>query len=114
MFLLATASTFSGLVLTACAGKAQEMDISDVPVGSAIIRDGIILAQPEPGVYKAYSADCPHQHSQITEVDGDLVRCPTHHSEFSIVDGAVLTGPARDPLKDFEISTVGTTATISG
>ncbi|MDR7354265.1 3-phenylpropionate/cinnamic acid dioxygenase ferredoxin subunit [Corynebacterium felinum] len=112
MFLLGTATTFAGIALTACGKDPVELSIADVPVGSAVIVDGVILAQPVAGEYKAYSTVCPHQNSQISQVDGDIVRCPTHNSEFSIVDGAVISGPARDPMKPLNVAVSGETATV--
>ena len=75
MFLLGTATTFAGAFLAACGSEpAVEVAAADVPVGSATIFDGFIIAQPTEGTYVAYSQTCPHQRNPITEVEGDTVR----------------------------------------
>lgn len=115
MFLLGTATTFAGAFLAACGSRpSTEVAATEVPVGSAIIVDSFIIAQPTEGEFLAYSSTCPHQRNPITEVDGDLVRCTYHNSEFSIVDGAVLSGPARDPLIPTEITMEGAQLSVSG
>lgn len=99
-FLLGSAATVAGAFLAACGGDApEEVASADVPVGSALILDKVIIAQPTPGNYVAYSKTCPHQSNPITVVDGDKVRCTKHNSVFAIADGKVLSGPSRDPLK---------------
>lgn len=99
MFLLGTATTFAGAFLAACGSEpGLEVAATDVPVGSAAIFDGFIIAQANAGAYVAYSQECPHQRNPITEVEGDTVRCTAHNSVFSIADGSVVSGVARDPL----------------
>lgn len=104
MFILGTASTFAGAFLAACGTEVDEkVAKTDVPVGSAVILDGFIIAQPTEGEFVAYSNVCPHESARITQVQGDVVRCPKHGSTFSIADGKVLTGPAEDDLKEASI-----------
>lgn len=99
MFLLGTATTVAGAFLAACGSEAPaEVAAQEVPVGSAIIVDKYIIAQPTAGTYVAYSTTCPHQNNPITEVEGDTVRCTVHNSVFKISDGSVVSGLARDPL----------------
>ncbi|WIM69083.1 Rieske 2Fe-2S domain-containing protein [Corynebacterium breve] len=110
MFLLGTATTFAGAFLAACGeAPSEEVAKTEVPVGSAVVLDKFIIAQPTEGEFVAYSSDCPHQHSKITGVDGDTVVCPAHHSVFSIVDGSVIEGPARDPMYPAEATVEGDT-----
>lgn len=96
MFILGTATTFAGAFLAAC-GEApnEEVAATQVPVGSAVILDRFIIAQPAEGKFVAYSTTCPHQGSPITQVDGDTVRCPSHGSVFDIATGAPVEGPAQ-------------------
>lgn len=110
MFLLGTATTFAGAYLAAC-GQAPNDEVAktEVPVGSAVILDRVIIAQPTAGEFVAYSAVCPHQQSKITVVKGDTVRCTKHGSEFSIADGSVLKGPAVNPLEPVQLSDAGDT-----
>lgn len=115
MFLLGAATTFAGAFLAACGSRpSAEVAATEVPVGSAIIVDSFIIAQPTEGEFLAYSSTCPHQRNPITEVDGDIVRCTYHSAEFSIVDGAALSGPARDPLVPVELTTEGNQLTAGG
>lgn len=115
LFLLGTASTFAGAFLAACGSRpGTELAATEVPVGSAVILDSFIIAQPTEGTFLAYSATCPHQRNPITEVAGDIVRCPSHNSEFSIIDGSVLSGPARDPLVPVELSEQAGQLSIGG
>lgn len=48
LFLLGTATTVAGAFLAAC-GEEPPLEVAkaEVPVGSAIIADGYIIAQPE-------------------------------------------------------------------
>ena len=94
-FLLGTAATFAGAFLAAC-GKAPSAEVAatQVPVGSAVIVDKIIIAQPTEGQFVAYSTACPHQGSSITQVDGSTVKCPSHGSVFDIATGTPVSGPA--------------------
>lgn len=112
MFLLGTATTFAGALLAACGNDSIEVDVADVPVGSAVIVGSYIIAQPTAGEYKAYSTVCPHQNGVINQIDGDEVTCPKHNSVFSIVDGSVVSGPARNSLFTQNIEIEGSTATV--
>ncbi|MCP1388450.1 Rieske 2Fe-2S domain-containing protein [Corynebacterium sp. TA-R-1] len=110
LFLVGSATTFAGAFLAAC-GQAPNDEVAktEVPVGSAVILDRVIIAQPTEGNFVAYSAQCPHQASKITVVKGDVVRCTKHGSEFSIVDGSVLQGPAVNPMMELKLVDEGDT-----
>ncbi len=107
LFLIGTATTFAGALLTACLPPKQTIDAKDVPVGSAIIVGNFIITQPTSGVYHAYSATCPHQGAKISQVNGDTVTCTNHNSVFSITDGAPVSGPSRAGLKEAKLKTDG-------
>ena len=107
LFLIGTATTFTGALLTACLPPKQTIDANDVPVGSAVIVGNFIITQPTSGVYHAYSATCPHQGAKITQVKGDTVTCVNHNSVFSITDGALVSGPSRAGLKEAKLKTDG-------
>lgn len=93
--LLGTATTFAGAFLAACGKEpSAEVAATQVPVGSSVIVDNVIIAQPNEGEFVAYSTKCPHQGSPITQVDGDTVRCPSHGSVFNIATGEPVSGPA--------------------
>ncbi|WNG81883.1 Rieske (2Fe-2S) protein [Mycobacterium sp. ITM-2016-00316] len=79
---------------------------SRVPVGSALIVDGIVLTQPAAGEFTGFSAVCPHAGCAVSKVDGAQVICPCHGSTFGL-DGAVVSGPAREPLAPAPITVRG-------
>ncbi|SDS71822.1 Rieske (2Fe-2S) protein [Corynebacterium timonense] len=108
LFLLGTASTFAGAFLAAC-GRDPSEDVAktEVPVGSAVILNRVIIAQPTEGQFVAYSASCPHQFQKITQVQGDTVRCTAHGSVFNIADGEVLAGPALRGLRAIDLAEEG-------
>ena len=107
LFLIGTATTFAGALLTACLPPKQTIDANDVPVGSAVIVGNFIITQPTSGVYHAYSATCPHQGAKISQVNGDTVTCTNHNSVFSITDGTPVSGPSRAGLKEAKLKTDG-------
>ena len=103
--------------LVACAGSEDDpaapqgetgvlATTSEVPVGSALIVDGIVLTQPKAGEFTGFSAVCPHAGCAVSRVDGARVLCPCHGSTFGL-DGAVITGPAREPLAPAPITVRG-------
>lgn len=115
--LLGTGAVVGAGALVACAGSADEPEAtrtesgvlattSEVPVGSALIVDGIVLTQPKAGQFTGFSAVCPHAGCAVSEVDGARVLCPCHGSTFGL-DGAVISGPAREPLAPAPITVRG-------
>ena len=110
MFLLGTATTVAGAFLVACGEEApEEIAKTEVPVGSAVILDKFIIAQPTAGEYVAYSTVCPHQQKKITKVEGDTVKCTAHGSVFSIVDGERVSGPAVTGMREVPVTDHGDT-----
>lgn len=109
VFLLGTATTFAGAFLAACGEPpSEEVAKTEVPVGSAVILDRFIIAQPTAGEYVAYSAVCPHQGSKITQVLGDgTVRCTNHGSVFDLATGEAVSGPTNNPLKEAALNESG-------
>ena len=70
---------------------------TDVPVGSALIVDDVVITQPAQGQFKAFSAVCTHAGCTVAEVLGASINCPCHGSSFNL-DGTVAKGPANRPL----------------
>lgn len=70
---------------------------AEVPVGSGVIVDDIVITQPTAGDFKGFSSVCPHRGCNVNEIVDGLIKCPCHGSEFSL-DGAVAHGPATKPL----------------
>ena len=79
---------------------------SDVPVGSGVIIDDIVLTQPTDGVFKGFSAICTHAGCTVSEVVGGTINCPCHGSKYNL-DGSVANGPASRPLDTKSISVQG-------
>ena len=108
LFLLGTATTFAGAFLAACGEKPpEEVAKTEVPVGSAVVLDKVIIAQPTEGQFVAYSSTCPHEFKKITQVQGDTVRCTAHGSTFNIADGSVLQGPAVRGMRVLDLKEEG-------
>lgn len=79
---------------------------SDVPVGSGIIVDDVVVTQPTAGVFNGFSAVCPHAGCNVSEVVDGAIVCPCHGSRFDL-QGAVVKGPAREPLESRPVSVKG-------
>nr|WP_165242683.1 Rieske (2Fe-2S) protein [Corynebacterium lizhenjunii] len=110
MFLLGTATTLAGAYLAACGKEASaEIGAAEIPVGSGIILDGVIFAQPTEGEFKAYSQTCPHQNNAITKIDGGNAICTSHFSTFDLATGEVLSGPAGRGMTEYQVETDGST-----
>ena len=79
---------------------------SDVPVGSGVIVDDVVLTQPTAGVFNCFSSVCPHAGCNVSEVTEANIVCPCHGSRFDL-EGAVVKGPAHEPLERRTISIKG-------
>jgi Rieske Fe-S protein len=80
--------------------------VSDIPVGGGKIDQDrrLVLTQPAPGDFKAFSAVCTHQGCLVSTVQNGIIRCACHGSEFSAADGSVRSGPATKPLPPRDIT----------
>ncbi|AUH44376.1 Rieske (2Fe-2S) protein [Streptomyces sp. CMB-StM0423] len=81
-------------------GGAQLGTTSEVPEGGGkIFKDQkVVVTQPEPGAFKAFSAVCTHQGCLVSSVEDGTINCACHGSKFAITDGSVAQGPALEPL----------------
>lgn len=79
---------------------------SDVPVGSGVIVDDVVVTQPTAGDFKGFSSTCTHKGCAVTKVANGTIDCPCHGSKFNL-DGTVANGPATEPLKKKPISVQG-------
>ena len=71
---------------------------SEVPVGSGVVVDDVIVAQPTEGEFVAFTTVCTHQGGKITSVDAEgVMTCSLHGSQFSIEGGENLRGPSGEP-----------------
>jgi Rieske Fe-S protein len=89
--------------------------VDQVPLGGGVVLPdpAIVVTQPETGVYKAFTAICPHQGCLVDEVVDNEIVCPCHGSRFSAADGAVLVGPATEGLASEPITVQGTQISLS-
>jgi nitrite reductase/ring-hydroxylating ferredoxin subunit len=71
---------------------------ADVPVGGGVIveADGpVLVVQPAAGVFRAFSARCPHQNFVVgTPAADGVVTCPGHLAHYRAADGSLIDGPA--------------------
>ena len=70
---------------------------ADIPVGSGVIVDDVVITQPAQGKFNGFSAICTHAGCTVAEVVGASINCPCHGSSFNL-DGTVAKGPATRPL----------------
>ncbi|WP_238014595.1 Rieske (2Fe-2S) protein [Dactylosporangium sp. AC04546] len=78
-------------------------DVAAVPVGGGTVVDGVLVVQPEAGVFKAFDAACPHNGVKVTAPEQGVATCPAHKSTFAIKDGARLSGPATRGLTEIPV-----------
>jgi Rieske Fe-S protein len=71
---------------------------SDVPVGSGIIVDDMVVTQPTAGVFNGFSSVCTHAGCNVAKVVDANIVCPCHGSRYDL-EGAVVKGPAGEPLE---------------
>ncbi len=88
------------------------MATADVPVGSGVILDELVVTQPVKGEFKAFSATCTHQGCKVSDIDTSI-HCACHGSQFSITDGSVENGPATSPLPEETVTVAGGQITAS-
>jgi Rieske Fe-S protein len=106
----ASSETTTSAAAPATGGTAAEAKpiakTSDVPVGSGVIVDGIVVTQPSAGVFKGFSAKCTHAGCTVNKVADGTIDCPCHGSKYNL-DGSVANGPAPAPLAAKAITVQG-------
>lgn len=85
---------------------------SDVPVGSGVIVEDIVVTQPTAGVFKGFSSSCTHKGCAVNKVADGTIDCPCHGSKFNL-DGSVAKGPATDPLEPKAVSVEGDSVVLA-
>ena len=79
---------------------------ADVPVGSGLIVDKVVVTQPVAGQFKGFSATCTHKGCTVDKIADGTIDCPCHGSKFNL-DGSVANGPAQKPLEVQAIAVEG-------
>jgi Rieske Fe-S protein len=79
---------------------------ADVPVGSGVIVDEVVVTQPTAGDFKGLSAICTHAGCTVNEVADGTINCPCHGSKYNL-DGSVANGPATKPLNPQTVTVQG-------
>ncbi|MEU7897889.1 Rieske (2Fe-2S) protein [Nonomuraea sp. NPDC049152] len=82
---------------------------ADVPVGGGkVIQEWkIVITQPTSGVFKAFTAKCPHRGCAVGRPQDGVMTCPCHGSEFAADSGKCLKGPAQGSLAEFPLKVEG-------
>ncbi|MEU5230276.1 Rieske (2Fe-2S) protein [Streptomyces anulatus] len=112
--------------LTACGGGSDGSDTVEQPgsggkggeviAATADIPEGgggvfaaqkVVVTQPQPGEFKAFSSTCTHQGCAVKDVSGGTITCPCHNSTFDAATGSPTGGPATQPLPAREITVEG-------
>jgi Rieske Fe-S protein len=130
---LCASAVGAGVVLSACGGnkpsaanptstgdtKSASADVTvktaDVPVGGGVvIKDAkVVVTQPQPGQYEAFSAVCTHKQCLVATVSDRTIQCPCHGSRFNIANGAAVKGPATQALSRKTATLNGDTISIT-
>ena len=85
---------------------------ADVPVGSGVIVDKVVVTQPTAGVFKGFSSTCTHKGCTVDKIADGTIDCPCHGSKFNL-DGSVAKGPAQKPLPTENIVVQGDEIVLS-
>ena len=87
---------------------------SDVPEGGGLVLrdDGVVITQPKPGRFNAFSSTCTHAGCTVDNVSDGTINCNCHGSRFSIDDGAPVSGPAQSPLPEKPLIVAGSKITL--
>ncbi|UZI32596.1 Rieske (2Fe-2S) protein [Streptomyces sp. VB1] len=92
-------------------GKGGEVlaATADIPEGGGVVfaAQKVVVTQPQPGEFKAFSSTCTHQGCAVKDVSNGRITCPCHNSTFDAATGSPTGGPATQPLPAREITVEG-------
>jgi Rieske Fe-S protein len=119
--LVAGCSTYGGSAGTpppaapAAPGGTELGAAGDIPVGGGkVFADKqVVVTQPAPGTFAAFSAICTHQGCTVDTVANGTINCPCHGSKFKIADGSVANGPAAKALEKKKVTVANGKITLT-
>jgi Ferredoxin subunits of nitrite reductase and ring-hydroxylating dioxygenases len=84
-------------------------DIKDKQMKSFQISGKTILISRFGGKFYATDEKCTHVGGPLSngKLSDNIITCPWHGSKFDIKTGSVVEGPAKTPLKTFEVKVEG-------
>ncbi|NUV69165.1 Rieske (2Fe-2S) protein [Streptomyces sp. CAI-121] len=90
-------------------GGAVLAATADIPEGGGMVfaAQKVVVTQPKPGEFKAFSSTCTHQGCAVRDVSAGTITCPCHNSTFDAATGSPTGGPATQPLPAREITVEG-------
>ncbi|MEU2800080.1 Rieske (2Fe-2S) protein [Streptomyces sp. NPDC007027] len=90
-------------------GGAVLAATADIPEGGGVVfaQQKVVVTQPKPGEFKAFSSTCTHQGCAVKDVSAGTITCPCHNSTFDAATGSPTGGPATQPLPAREITVEG-------
>ncbi|MFJ3970245.1 Rieske (2Fe-2S) protein [Streptomyces parvus] len=90
-------------------GGAVLAATADIPEGGGMVfaAHKVVVTQPKPGEFKAFSSTCTHQGCAVKDVSAGTITCPCHNSTFDAATGSPTGGPATQPLPAREITVEG-------
>ena len=93
-------------------GFVKMATLDELPPGGSkeVEHDGRIYALFNvDGAITALDGICPHQGGPLAEgaLEGTIVTCACHGSQFDVTTGAVRRGPAREPVRAFQVRIKG-------
>jgi nitrite reductase/ring-hydroxylating ferredoxin subunit len=96
---------------------ANEFRVADLKPGQIkllSVNGAAVAVYNVDGAFYATQDECPHADGPLSEgeLDGPMVVCPWHASCFDVTSGAVLTGPAKEPLRTYKVTVEGEIARV--
>ena len=97
--------------------KDNEFRVSDVlPGKSKLVKvdsERVAVFNCDGHLY-ATQDRCTHRNGPLHEgtLEGCVIECPWHGSRFDVITGAVVKGPAREPIKTYQVVIDGDIARV--
>ena len=109
-FVLATLADSASPTPTQTASPSMTKEIIEankVPSSTAVKVNTsvgtLMISQVQRGTYVALSAVCTHAGCEVADANATTLACGCHGAIFDKADGSVLQGPAKTPLKRYDL-----------